>query len=261
MHGGSAVPTALARLVRLVLAPNPGPMTLEGTCTWVLHGPAGAVVVDPGPQDAGHRAAVLDAVAHPPAGLPSALVQVLLTHSHHDHAAGAAELAAEAGAPLLPAGSLLDGRDPGGLGLQALATPGHTDDSVTLLLPAAAGGPAALLTGDTVLGRGSTAVAPDGLGAHLASLRALLALAAEAGSGAPVVLLPGHGPVRADAAEVVQELLAHRLERLEQVRAAVAAGARTPADVVAAVYPGLGPGLATAAERTAAASLALLRGA
>ena len=240
----------LPRGVVLVRAPNPGPMTLEGTNTWVLHGPAGVVVVDPGPVDAGHRAAVLDAVAG------ATVTHVLLTHGHDDHAGGAAALASAVGAPLLPAGSLLTGADPGGLGLRALATPGHTPDSVCFLLPAAAGEPPALLTGDTVLGRGSTAVDTDGLGSHLASLRALLTLvAAEEG---PVVLLPGHGPVRPDAADALRELLAHRLERLEQVRAAVAAGARTPADVVAAVYPGLDPGLVPAAGRTAAASLALL---
>jgi len=239
----------LPRGVVLVRAPNPGPMTLEGTNTWVLHGPTGAVVLDPGPKHAGHRAAVLDAVAGAP------VTHVLLTHGHADHAAGAAALAAAVGAPLVPAGSLLAGADPGGLGLRALATPGHTGDSVCLLLPAGASAPAALLTGDTVLGRGSTAVDPDGLADHLASLRALLLVAGNEGG---LVLLPGHGPARPDAGAVVAELLAHRLERLEQVRAAVAAGARTPADVVAAVYPGLEPRLVPAAERTAAASLALL---
>jgi len=225
-------------------------MTLEGTNTWVLQGPGGAVVVDPGPEDADHRAAVVAALAGTP------VTHVLLTHGHDDHAGAAASLAAAVSAPLVPAGSLLVGTDPGGLGLRAVAAPGHTADSVCFFLPAAAGEPAALLTGDTVFGRGSTAVDPDGLADHLASLRALLALVSR--EPGDVVLLPGHGPVRPDAGAVVAELLAHRLERLEQVRAAVAAGARTPADVVAAVYPGLEPGLVPAAERTAAASLALL---
>jgi glyoxylase-like metal-dependent hydrolase (beta-lactamase superfamily II) len=242
-------------------------MTLEGTCTWVLHAPGapGAVVVDPGPDDAAHRAAVLDAVAADRARV----AVVLLTHHHLDHSAGAAALSAATGAPVragtgpdrLQDGDAVTAGVLGDLRLRVLATPGHTADSLCLLLPADGAGPAALLTGDTVLGRGSTVVAaPDGaLGPHLASLRRLAALLAGLGAqGQDVVLLPGHGPVRADPARAVADLLAHREQRLEQVRTAVAAGARTAAEVVDAVYPGLAAPLRPAAEATAAASLELL---
>ncbi|SDQ18028.1 MBL fold metallo-hydrolase [Quadrisphaera sp. DSM 44207] len=248
-----------ARATR-VLAPNPGPMTLEGTNTWVLHAPGapGAVVVDPGPDDAAHRRAVLDAVA----ARGAVLARVLLTHGHPDHADGVPGLLAAARLPPHPRapapgeGEVLTGGALGGLDLRVLATPGHTSDSRCYLLLGAGGEPDRLLTGDTVLGRGSSVVAaPDGrLGPHLASLRRLLDLARERPD---LVLLPGHGPVRTGAAAVLEELLEHRARRLEQVRRALAAGARTPAALVAAVYPELAdqPVLRAAAERTAAAAL------
>ena len=111
-----------------------------------------------------------------------------------------------------------------------VATPGHTADSVCLLLPA----DGALLTGDTVLGRGTTVIAQDGnLGDYLASLDRLRALADEQQLS---MLLPGHGPLLADPAGVLDFYIAHRRERLAEIRAALAAGDRTGEQIVARVY-------------------------
>jgi glyoxylase-like metal-dependent hydrolase (beta-lactamase superfamily II) len=246
---------------RLVLAPNPGPMTLEGTNTWLLAEPGSpdAVVVDPGPDDAGHLAAVLRVAAD--AGLT--VREILLTHGHPDHAEGARTFAGLTGAPvraLDPAhrlgGEGLAGGSTvvvGGLEIQVVSTPGHTSDSLSFLLPAEG----ALLTGDTVLGRGSTLVAhPDGrLGDYLASLQRLAGLAA---AGALRTILPGHGPVVTDPAAVVASCLAHRAGRLGQVERALAAGARTPAEVVAVVYADVDPVLWPAAELNVLAQLEYL---
>ncbi|NAZ82751.1 MBL fold metallo-hydrolase [Kineococcus sp. R8] len=233
-------------------------MTLEGTNTWLLAEPGArtAVVVDPGEDDPGHRAAVLTELAR--RGLACALVVV--THHHPDHAAGLAAFAAAAGSPAVlradpadPARALdgrgLDGRDldVDGLRLRVLHTPGHTADSLCLQLPA----DEALLTGDTLLGRGSTVVghADGDVGAYLASLRRLLALPA------PAVLLPGHGPARTDAQAALRTQLDHRLARLEQVRAALAAGAGTVEEVVRAVHGDLDERLVGAATSSVRAQL------
>jgi glyoxylase-like metal-dependent hydrolase (beta-lactamase superfamily II) len=135
--------------------------------------------------------------------------------------------------------------------IEVIATPGHSSDSVCLLV--SAGADRGVCTGDTILGRGTTVVAwPDGdLGDYLASLDRLAAL-----DGIPA--LTGHGPVRPDCGEIAREYRAHRDERLVQVRAALAGGARTPAEVVAYVYPDLEPALVPAAEWTVRAALAHL---
>jgi glyoxylase-like metal-dependent hydrolase (beta-lactamase superfamily II) len=243
-----------------VLAPNPGPMTLDGTNTWVLREPGGdrALVIDPGPQDDAHLERVLDVVRDAGARVS----EVLLTHGHLDHSEGAARFAELAGAgvpvrALDPAYRL----GPEGLGegdvvrageleLRVVGTPGHTSDSLSFLLPA----DRALLTGDTVLGRGSTVVAhPDGrLAAYLDSLGRLHELA---GSGAVTRILPGHGPVLEDALATIEAYQAHRVERLEQVRAALAAGARTPRAVVELVYADVDHALWPAAELSVRAQL------
>jgi len=246
----------------LVRAPNPGPMTLEGTNTWVLRAPGAprCVVVDPGPLDIGH----LEEVAvHGPVEL------VLLTHSHPDHAEGARRFAELVGAPIAAAdpayvagGELLRESAPldaGGLRIEVRPTPGHTSDSVSFVVASTMHGEPvepAVLTGDTVLGRGTTVVAhPDGVLADY--LRSLELLGAVAGAR----LLPGHGPVRADAAAVAGAYLVHRRERLQQVRTAVASGATTPADVVDVVYAGIDPRVRAAAELSVRAQLAYLQGA
>lgn len=228
--------------VACVLAPNPGPMTLSGTNTWVVGDPAlgPVVVVDPGPADEGHLGRVLDVAGD--------VSTVVLTHRHLDHSEGAAAFAGRAGCgvravdPAWRVGTegLEDGTvlQAAGVRLEVVATPGHTSDSVSLLATyddQAAPGPD-LLTGDTVLGFGSTVITfPDGdLGDYLASLDRLLALVSARGV---VRILPGHGPVVADPHAVLTGYRQHRRERLAQVRAALAAGARTPEEVLAVVYP------------------------
>ena len=220
-----------------VLEPNPGPMTLEGTNTWLLAAPGSrdVVVVDPGEDDPAHRAAITRALA----GRTVALV--VATHHHLDHVGGLDAFLAGHPAPLVrTAGE----HAVAGLELTVLATPGHTADSVSVLL-----GSGELLTGDTLLGRGSTVLADDGdLGAYLTSLRTLIALDAD-------VVLPGHGPARPDARAALETQLAHRLDRLEQVRAAVAAGASTPEEVALAVHGRLAGPLARAAVLSIRAQL------
>ncbi|MFY0409719.1 MBL fold metallo-hydrolase [Solicola sp. PLA-1-18] len=232
---------------------NPGVMTLEGTNTWVLREPGGerSIVVDPGEGDEAHMRAVLEVAA------PVALV--LLTHRHDDHRGLAAALAADQGCPVratdpaecVDGPPLVDGEviEVDGLEVVVVATPGHTSDSTSFLVP----GDGAVLTGDTVLGRGTTVVAhPDGvLGPYLDSLERLLG---KARSGL-VSLLPGHGPVVEDPVAVLEHYLAHRAERLEQVRAAVAGGATTPRAVVEQVYADVDESVWPAAELSVAAQL------
>jgi glyoxylase-like metal-dependent hydrolase (beta-lactamase superfamily II) len=251
--GGEVTPVA-----RCVLAPNPGPMTLDGTNTWLLSAPgaARAVVVDPGPADPGHLAAVVRAAAERQARI----ALVLLTHGHLDHSESARAFAADLGVPvraLDPAhrlgGEGLAGGDVvdlDGLRLEVVATPGHTGDSLSFVLPDTGG----LLTGDTVLGRGTTVVAhPDGrLADYLDSLRRLADLVAERGL---VDLLPGHGPALSDPLAVVRGYLRHRAERLEQVRAAVESGARTAREVVERVYADVPREVWPAAELSVRAQL------
>jgi len=245
-----------------VLAPNPSPMTLDGTNTWVIAEPGSptVLVVDPGPDDEGHLRRVLDVAC---AG-DRRVARIVLTHGHPDHSAGAVRLAELTGAPvgaLDPALRLGDeGFGPGtvltsgGCELRVVATPGHTADSLSLLLAADGG----LLTGDTVLGRGTTVIAQDGsLGDYLRTLDELRTLADNA---ALRVLLPGHGPLLADPAGVLDYYIAHRRERLDQVRMAVTAGARTPAEIVATVYADVDRAVWPAAELSVRAQLDYLNG-
>ncbi len=221
-----------------VLAPNPSPMTLEGTNTWVIAEPGSsrAVVVDPGPDDESHLRRVRDHVA----AAGQAVAQILLTHSHPDHAEGAATFAALTGAPVLAADPAYrlggEGLSPGdtittaGCELRVVATPGHTTDSVCLHLPA----DHALLTGDTVLGRGTTVIADDGnLADYLTTLDRLRALTDQAEL---TTLLPGHGPLLTSPAKTLDYYITHRQERLAEITAALDAGDRTTTQIVARVY-------------------------
>lgn len=252
-------PTARSWLVR---AANPSPMTLEGTNTWVLAEPDArrAVVVDPGPDDTDHRAAIIEAVAATGA---TEVGLILLTHGHLDHCAGALTLAAVMGAPVAAAAPELcfqsdpladrDVLDVDGLRVDVLATPGHTADSMCFVV----GADGALLTGDTVLGSGTTVVArPDGrLVDYLAALRRLRAVAEERRL---TVVLPGHGPVMEDPVGLVERYLEHRAQRLDQVRAA-AARAGTVDDVLHEVYGDVDSRLVFAARWSLLAQLDYLR--
>jgi glyoxylase-like metal-dependent hydrolase (beta-lactamase superfamily II) len=244
-------------LATCVLAPNPSPMTLEGTNTWLIAaaGSSSAVVVDPGPEDEGHLRRVVARAAE----TGRRVAQILLTHGHSDHSAGARRLAELTGAPVhaadpahrLGSEGLTDGQvvTAAGCELRVIGTPGHSADSLSLLLPE----DGALLTGDTVLGRGTTVIAGGGsLADYLRTLDALKELA----STAPVrVLLPGHGPPVDDPASTLTFYITHRAERLVEVRAALAAGDRTPRDVVARVYHDVDPAVRAFAELSVQAQL------
>lgn len=238
----------------VLLARNPGPMTLDGTNTWIVRAPGSTecLVIDPGPADAGH----LRQVADQRPGL------ILLTHRHLDHTAGTATLAEVTGAPVrardpelcVGAEALADGDlvDSAGVRLRVLSTPGHTSDSTCFGSEFGA-----VFTGDTVLGRGTSVVAhPDGhLGDYLASLRRL------AGLPAGTRVLPGHGPELPDAAGVARAYLAHREERLGQIRAVLheRSSAVTARAIVEIVYADVDRSVWDAAESTVRAQLAYLR--
>jgi glyoxylase-like metal-dependent hydrolase (beta-lactamase superfamily II) len=245
-----------------VLAPNPGPMTLEGTNTWILTEPDahGAVVIDPGPDDLVHQDAIVAAVGQ----LDRTVVAILLTHGHPDHSAGARRFAERVTAPVraldpahrlgsegLGAGDVVD---VDGLELRVVGTPGHSSDSLSFYLPA----DASVLTGDTVLGRGTTVVAhPDGrLVDYLESLHRLRDLCAHEHVA---TILPGHGPLVTEAVGVLDYYISHRAERLAQVESAVAAGAKTAREVVEIVYVDVDESLWPAAELSVRAQLDYLK--
>ncbi|WP_030199518.1 MBL fold metallo-hydrolase [Streptomyces sp. NRRL S-87] len=252
---------ATARAVN-VLAPNASAMTLDGTNTWIVSEPDSelAAVIDPGPLDEAHLRAVVAAAEA--AGKRVALT--LLTHGHPDHAEGAgrfAELTRTKVRALDPALRLGDeglaagqAVRVGGLELRVVPTPGHTADSLCFHLPA----DGAVLTGDTILGRGTTVVAhPDGrLGDYLDSLRRLRSLTVDDGVH---TVLPGHGPVLDDAQGAVEFYLAHRAHRLAQVETAVEDGFTTAPEVVAHVYADVDRSLWPAAEWSVRAQLEYLR--
>lgn len=265
--------------VTRLLAPNAGPMTLDGTNSFIIRAPGhtGAIVVDPGPDDDEH----LDRLqAEGPVEL------ILLTHHHRDHVEGAPRFAEQTGAPVrafdpslchdgppLAAGERIEA---GGVRLDVVATPGHTADSVSFHLPddtavedgardapalrgdASAGG--TMITGDTILGRGSTIIAHPGgsLGAYLRSLERL----AEYGA---IPVLPAHGPGLPDLADVCARYAAHRASRLDEVRTALDKLGREPSGdpelvtaVVNLVYSRVDPAVRFAAEASTRAQLEYL---
>ncbi len=291
--GGPEVKRAAAvrpctRLAGSRLAPNPGPMTLDGTNSYVLAAPGASsvVVVDPGPLDGRHLA---DLAARP-------VALVLITHHHLDHTEAGAAFHASTGAPVraldpafcIGGAPLTDGEliVAAGVRIRVVATPGHTADSVCFLLPddgplndgplrdgplndgplrdaPLRGAPldgrvgaGSVLTGDTVLGRGTTVIAhPDGaLDAYLTSLDVL------AGLG-PAIVLPAHGPVMPDLSVVVREYTAHRRARLAQVEAALRdlGPAADTCAITDVVYADIDPSVRAAAERSVAAQLSYLR--
>ena len=240
-----------------VLADNPTMMTLDGTNTWILREPGAdrCVVVDPGPLDSGHLDAVQAAAGD--------VALVLYTHHHFDHTEAIDEFARRTGAPARAIGEdwcrnakpLADGEliVVDGLELKIIATPGHTMDSMSILLPQ----DQALLTGDTILGRGTTVVAhPDGaLAEYLDSLATIKSLVADGVER----LFPAHGPVIDDASVAVDFYLEHRQQRLEQVRTAVADGASTAREVVEIVYADVDQHLWPAAQLSVEAQLLYLK--
>jgi glyoxylase-like metal-dependent hydrolase (beta-lactamase superfamily II) len=242
-----------------VLAPNASPWTLDGTNTWII-GDRDVVIVDPGPDDNVHLAAVSARVE----SQDQRVVGVLLTHGHLDHSAGARALAEQLGVGVraldpghrLGDEGLVDGDviDLGTTAMLVVATPGHSGDSVCVTVPS----DGSVLTGDTVLGRGTTLVAwPDGtLRDYLDSLGRLRDLAVDLGL---VRILPGHGPVLGDPVGVIDAYLSHRRERLAQVREVYESGITSPEAIVEVVYADVPREVWPAAEQTVRAQVDYLR--
>jgi glyoxylase-like metal-dependent hydrolase (beta-lactamase superfamily II) len=210
--------------VRRVRAPNPSPLTLDGTNTYVVEG----WVVDPGPDDAGHLERVRTAAG-------GRLEGVVLTHGHADHAAGGEALGPPVSRPA-------DGQRTGPF--EAIATPGHSPDSVCLLLDGIC------FTGDTVLGEGSVFISPDegSLSAYLASLRRLSELDLE-------VLCPGHGPYVWEPRAKLDEYIEHRLDRERRLLEALDAGLRSHPELLDAAWSDVPASLRPVAELTLRAHL------
>jgi glyoxylase-like metal-dependent hydrolase (beta-lactamase superfamily II) len=233
------------------VAPNPGPMTLEGTNTY-LYGSGPCAAIDPGPDHAGHREAVLAA-----AGERGGIGVVLLTHGHGDHAAGAPALVTAAveaaaagggGAAWRPEIVLpIDGEEPFP-GLRAIATPGHAADHVCLM---SADG--VCFSGDLVLGQGSTFVPPDG-GSLIAYMDSLRRMQAE-----PIELIcPGHGPWIEDPTAKLAEYVEHREMRERKLLAALERGERSKGALLAEAWDDVPAELRPAAAMVMDAHLAKL---
>jgi glyoxylase-like metal-dependent hydrolase (beta-lactamase superfamily II) len=252
----------VTELAGVLLQRNPGPMTLDGTNTWLLRPPGStasdpAVVVDPGQTDDLHLERLLAAAPE--------IALVLVTHGHPDHSqaavavherTGAAVRAIDpkhcrGGAPLADEELI----EAAGLLVRVLATPGHTADSASFVIGADADGVGAVLSGDTILGRGSTVVAhPSGvLGDYLDSLERLRDLG-------ELAVLTGHGPELASVRAAAEFYLDHRRQRLAQVRDARErlGPAATARDIVEHVYADVDQVLWPAAERSVRAQLAYL---
>ena len=219
--------------IRSITAPNPGPFTLDGTRTYLFDE---AAVLDPGPAIQSH----IEAIA---AAMPN-LRTIFITHRHADHAPAAVPLKRLTGARIVAPRGVLEETDQivedGDVvnGFEVIATPGHTNEHVCYLTT-----DGDLFTGDTILGSGTTTIfPPDGhMGDYIRSLRRLRELA-------PRRIFPAHGPTRDDAIALIDEYIAHRLQREQQVLDAIAAGAQTPEEMRARIYPDLDPRLHGAAE-------------
>lgn len=260
--------------LRLIRAPNPGPMTGDGTNSYLL-GRGDVVLIDPGPKDAAHRDALLAALDR-----GERLAAILVTHSHLDHTALAAELSQVTGAPVWGAGPAGSGRsavmqawaargltgggegfdpayaphrtlDPGetlhigALAIQVLAIPGHTGCHLGFAVGDR------LFSGDTVMGWSTSLVSPpDGdMAAYRASLTALAARDWR-------VIHPGHGPAITDPAARLANLIAHRTSREAEILAALAThGSGTAQTLAARIYSTTAPGLLPAAARNVLAHL------
>ena len=248
----------LEPLVTRVLAPNPSPMTLDGTNTYVVGAPGSgqAVLVDPGPDDPAHLAAVEAALAQRDARC----VAVLVTHHHGDHAEAALPWGSHFGAPVAaaspavagPEGRVLEAGERlslAGTTVRVVATPGHTSDHLAFRLESGA-----VLVGDHVLGRGTSVVThPEGdVVAYLESLRRVHDLG-------PSALYCGHGPeLTEDPGAVLDFYAAHRAYRERQLLDALSTGPQTVDGLVAIVYAAVPRELWPAAAQSTRATLGKL---
>ncbi len=247
---------ALDELVVRVIAPNSTPMTLDGTNTYVVSAPGagGGMIVDPGPDDVDHLAAIQKVVAERDVQIDA----IFVTHHHLDHSEAAQAWAGAFDCPVVAGDRRVAGEHDrlatdgdrltlaGGLAAHVVATPGHTHDHLALRLPNDM-----LLTGDHILGRGTTVVTyPDGdMTAYFASLRKTLDVGAAS-------LLPGHGPeLTHDTDAVVRYYLDHRTFRLQQIVDVLTASRATVDVLVEKIYPELSPDLRAPAVASTRAAL------
>lgn len=254
----------LEPLVARVLAPNPSPYTGSGTQTHIV-GTEALAVIDPGPDDPAHLAALLQAING------RSVAAILVTHHHRDHSPATRPLAEATGAPIIGAAPfhlqdegpradasfdpdyapdrvLADGEAVEGEGwtLRALATPGHTSNHLSFALEETG----ALFSGDHVMGWSTTIVSPpDGdMAAYMASLEKLLACDDR-------VYYPGHGEQVDNPQRFVRGLLGHRKQREGQITRLLAQGVHAIPDMTRRMYAGLDPRLLPAAERSVLAHL------
>lgn len=233
-------------MIETILAPNPSPFTLDGTRTHIVDGEA---IIDPGPAIESHIARIV-------ASAPRAR-WILITHRHADHVPAAPIVAKRTGAqiaaphgvfhPPLPDREIKDGDrfQLSSATLTAIATPGHTGESVSFI-----SSQGDLFSGDTILGQGTTAIfPPDGtMKDYLESLRKLRLVA-------PGRLYPGHGPNRESAVAVIDEYIEHRRLREEQILEFISKGVMTLEGLRKRIYPDLDPALSRAAETQVAAHI------
>jgi glyoxylase-like metal-dependent hydrolase (beta-lactamase superfamily II) len=231
-----------------ITAPNPGAFTLDGTRTWLLGRTA---VIDPGPAIDSHIDAIRNA--------QPALNTIFITHRHADHAPAAIPLKASTGARIIAPYGVLDSADVrvrggetfevDGEAIEVIATPGHTGEHVCYMTTSGD-----LFTGDTILGAGTTAIfPPDGnMRDYLESLKVLR-------DRNPRRIFPAHGPTRDDAIALIDEYIAHRLERERQVIDAIRSGAETIPEMRRRIYRDLDPRLERAADMQTLAHLIKLQ--
>ena len=266
--GAERPPSGLTRLsdrVRRIVAPNPSPFTFTGTCVYIV-GEGEVAVIDPGPADPAHLDALLAAIPG------ERVAHIVVTHSHRDHAAGAALLRERTGASIVgarahavadgeptradashaldyaPDDALDDGARFAGRGftLEAVATPGHAANHLGFALTEEN----ALFSGDHVMAWSTSVIAPpDG------SMRAYLASLEKVARRSETIYWPGHGgPVR-DPQRYVRALISHRRQREAAILARLEAGEASVAEIVARIYPGLAPALTGAASLSTLAHL------
>ncbi len=248
-------PHAVSPGIRRIVANNPGPMTYWGTNTYLIDGSLtgagpGLLVLDPGPDDAAHVAAVLAAADGP-------VIGILLSHTHHDHLGATAALRRETGAPVVawhasavpsfaPDVPLQDGDD--AFGWRALHTPGHASDHVCFAGP---GG--VVFSADHVMGWSTSVVGPPGgsMGDYFASLARMLARD-------DAVYFPGHGPPIPEPGGHVAALLEHRRAREAAIASTLGSAPQSATAIVDLLYRKLDPALRRAAERNVVAHLGKL---